>query len=371
MNALNIILIYAICFVPIIVIFAMMPYIGRRNLTFGVSIPSESYDDKELKELRKAFSRNVIIAGALLSVICLACLFYLEANLATGILTGLVLVYIFIIFFFYIKNFNKVKQIKSDRGWKQRVHETTVADTSFSTTRRAVSSLWFLIYAVIILGTLILGLYLYDAMPDQIIMQTDMQGNATRVVDKSFGVILFGPAMQAIITILFGFIYWMMQKTPPVLDPDNPQISSKQNTVFRYRWSAFIVFGGMVLILIFMFMQFGFANILSPQAALWIPMSATGALVIGAIILSIKTGQSGSRIRLGKTTGGNIIRRDDDKYWKWCSVYVNKDDPALFVEKRFGVGFTLNFGRKSAILIGVGFLVFIVAVIVFSTILVK
>jgi len=25
--------------------------------------------------------------------------------------------------------------------------------------------------------------------------------------------------------------------------------------------------------------------------------------------------------------------------------YVNRDDPALFIEKRFGVGYTLNFGH--------------------------
>ena len=34
-------------------------------------------------------------------------------------------------------------------------------------------------------------------------------------------------------------------------------------------------------------------------------------------------------------------------------LYFNADDPALFVEKRFGIGYTLNFGRPSAwLLIG-------------------
>jgi uncharacterized membrane protein len=28
--------------------------------------------------------------------------------------------------------------------------------------------------------------------------------------------------------------------------------------------------------------------------------------------------------------------------------YVNPDDPAILVEKRFGIGYTLNFGRPAA-----------------------
>lgn len=35
----------------------------------------------------------------------------------------------------------------------------------------------------------------------------------------------------------------------------------------------------------------------------------------------------------------------DDRHWKWGMVYINRADPALLVEKRFGVGWTLNLGR--------------------------
>jgi uncharacterized membrane protein len=28
--------------------------------------------------------------------------------------------------------------------------------------------------------------------------------------------------------------------------------------------------------------------------------------------------------------------------------YVNPDDPALFVERRFGIGYTINFGHRGA-----------------------
>jgi len=34
-----------------------------------------------------------------------------------------------------------------------------------------------------------------------------------------------------------------------------------------------------------------------------------------------------------------------DKCWKWGAFFVNRDDPALFVRKRYGIGYTLNFGN--------------------------
>jgi uncharacterized membrane protein len=36
------------------------------------------------------------------------------------------------------------------------------------------------------------------------------------------------------------------------------------------------------------------------------------------------------------------------EHWKWGLVYVNPDDPTLFVRKRLGYGYTLNFGRRAA-----------------------
>ena len=41
-------------------------------------------------------------------------------------------------------------------------------------------------------------------------------------------------------------------------------------------------------------------------------------------------------------------------------VYINRDDPALLVPKRFGIGRTLNFGHPLAWVIILALVVFIV-----------
>ena len=124
---------------------------------------------------------------------------------------------------------------------------------------------------------------------------------------------------------------------------------------------------GLILMLIFFTTQLWITGLMPQGLVLWLPIAAVGLIVIAAVVLSVKTGQSGSRIRIGRTKDGKKINRDDDKYWKNGMFYVNKEDPALFVEKRFGVGFTLNFGRPAAILIFVGVLAVIAVIAILSS----
>jgi uncharacterized membrane protein len=55
----------------------------------------------------------------------------------------------------------------------------------------------------------------------------------------------------------------------------------------------------------------------------------------------------------------DAVFRDDDRYWSAGIFYNNPDDPALFVPKRFGLGWTLNFGHPQAKLVLIGVLVVI------------
>ena len=46
--------------------------------------------------------------------------------------------------------------------------------------------------------------------------------------------------------------------------------------------------------------------------------------------------------------------RDDDRFWKAGLIYVNRDDPAIMVGNRFGVGWTFNFANRTAWLVLAG-----------------
>ena len=55
------------------------------------------------------------------------------------------------------------------------------------------------------------------------------------------------------------------------------------------------------------------------------------------------------------------LASDDDAHWKAGIFYVNRNDPSLFLPERFGIGWTMNWGRPGAWAI-VGLLVLITIV---------
>ena len=44
-----------------------------------------------------------------------------------------------------------------------------------------------------------------------------------------------------------------------------------------------------------------------------------------------------------------VVARDDDRFWRGGLLYVNGDDPAVLVPKRFGIGWTVNFGNPKTV----------------------
>jgi uncharacterized membrane protein len=81
----------------------------------------------------------------------------------------------------------------------------------------------------------------------------------------------------------------------------------------------------------------------------------TLAFVAAVAVILIRMGQGGTRLA-GAAAGtrpeppetGPVGDRSLDRCWKGGLLYFNRDDPALFVEKRFGIGYTVNFGRPAA-----------------------
>jgi uncharacterized membrane protein len=49
-----------------------------------------------------------------------------------------------------------------------------------------------------------------------------------------------------------------------------------------------------------------------------------------------------------------LIHWDDDKYWRGGLFYINRDDHALMVPRRFGLGWALNFGNPKAAMLLAG-----------------
>lgn len=111
---------------------------------------------------------------------------------------------------------------------------------------------------------------------------------------------------------------------------------------------------------------------LSARPQVGLPLVMSGIFVMltlgAAFALAITTGQGGARLAPADEAATDRLA---DRYWKLGAIYVNRDDPSLFVERRFGFGWTLNFGNPRALAVLVGIVafttLFVVAIFAFAT----
>jgi hypothetical protein len=79
------------------------------------------------------------------------------------------------------------------------------------------------------------------------------------------------------------------------------------------------------------------------------PLALIFAFVV--IVVLARLGQGGSRLspaqKSSMASGAPIGDRTADRYWKLGIFYFNPDDSAIVVEKRFGLGYSLNFARPT------------------------
>jgi uncharacterized membrane protein len=65
------------------------------------------------------------------------------------------------------------------------------------------------------------------------------------------------------------------------------------------------------------------------------------AVVVFLVVMMVRLSQGGPRRPPLPAGDAPVGDRTPDSAWVLGMVYVNHDDPALFVEKRFGIGYTL------------------------------
>lgn len=60
------------------------------------------------------------------------------------------------------------------------------------------------------------------------------------------------------------------------------------------------------------------------------------------------------------------FNRANAEFWKWGIIYNNPNDQAIWVDKRVGIGWTLNFARKESWFIIFMILAIPLAILVFT-----
>jgi uncharacterized membrane protein len=192
----------------------------------------------------------------------------------------------------------------------------------------------------------------YAAAPAVIPTHFDLAGNPNAYARKTIGSYFVLVWTQLFMEIFITAL--------AVLVVGAKAVPGRADRRFRRRMLRFLYF---VKVLSLAFM--GILAVVIAQAALLarpqvgLPLAMSGIFVLltlgVAFALAITTGQGGARLGPAAETATDRLA---DRYWKLGVIYVNRGDPSLFVEQRFGFGWTLNLGNPRALAVLVGIAVF-------------
>ena len=335
----------------IFVLQSAMPFLLKRTIAFGVTIPEGHTDDPTIASFKKIYAATIFITG-LVSLIAYF-IWTKNSNLTEEkvMLTGLAIQFgiIFLSMGLYFYFHAKTTHLKRYNDWGQNLKQVRITDLSMRAKDEMLPSFFYALPMIITVGLIAYTATQYNSMPDMIPTHWGPSGQADAFSRKTpFSVI----ALLLILLVMQGMMLGINAFTKQSgikLNAAKRQTSQIQQLSFRKYTSWFLFMTSVLITVLLGFLQLTTIHEGLGNAALMLalPLGFLLIILIVTAIYAFKVGQSGSRIDVAMEDDSiaGITDVDDDKFWKAGIFYVNKDDSSIFVEKRFGVGWTINMGN--------------------------
>lgn len=331
------------------IIVAITPYLMKKGECFTVTVPDSAAYDPVLRGYKRTYAGIMLVTTALLSA---GGVYFSAIGSGEGFVAFLVVAMILLcgggygLMLYYRQ---KVHLYKQRQNWVAETQES-VALLTDEDVAVPISLKWNLLHIPLIVITLLIGVIGYGQIPDQAVMQIDFAGNPSNIVEKSPFLVLFAVLLELFIAFVMVFCHWTIFRSKRDTSPGAPATSALAYGMFARVQSISLVGMGLALNAAFILIPLSFMNIVSTASAGIVVIVVAVAAVIVSLTISIVYGQGGSRLFARMETAGKMTA-DNDALWKLGIFYWNPEDSSLFLPKRFGIGWTVNFARPTVWLI--------------------
>ena len=190
----------------------------------------------------------------------------------------------------------------------------------------------------------------WQRIPAHLVMHWSVPGQPERWAERSPGTVFFPLIMAAVILLamtllLYGIANWLRPIHAGGLESEHE---------LRYRRTTSILLLALEYWIAVLFCWIGARPLLpNPfQQPPTILAMLPGLIAVAATAILMWLGQGGSRMSSVQQTESAATApvgdRTEDRFWKLGVFYCNRDDSSVMVEKRFGIGYTVNFARPVA-----------------------
>ncbi|MBC5997629.1 hypothetical protein EAI30_12415 [Romboutsia ilealis] len=331
-------------FLPLIIlylIFSNMNILNGNKYLYGVNIDKNYIDENQIKAFNKKFKFYHTIGFIVVLLLFIMFMFF-SNNIEIGFTFALIayLVYSSII---YVILHSKIKNIKSELLKNNVVSERKTAqvfvDMEFLNERDKLINKFKYLYLIPILIVLVGCIFTFinkDNLGEYIPTQFDYNGSVQDFIPNTT-INLLGCLLSMLgSVILISFISISSLKSRLKVDTENIEISKSENIKYLRKTG----YGFFILVISFTLLAIcSFISMFGISINPFIFKITTFITLASVVLLCLNFVKSPN----SKYTS-SYSSEDDEKNWIFGMVYNNPNDPSFMVQKRFGIGWTINIG---------------------------
>ncbi len=344
-------------FALMLVLALALPSITSATVPFGVRVPAQRAGDPTVVRQTRIYRWRVLGGAIVAAVVCVVIYRVTGVTLLLP-LSVLLLVGLWYACFFLANH--EIRAAKAAGDWYEGLRQGIAVDTELRTDPPRFPWLWLAPALIITVATAVIGVVRYPSMPETLVVHYGAKGAPNRLAAKSVGTAFSLVFVQIGVTaLLAGIAAAIIYRSRADIDPAHPVSSS--------RWHRqYMSLGAKALLGLAAMIDLGmlgssllmWTGTVTSWAPLVVVLPILAAVMVAVVVLARNNRE---RDEGEKDTG--LTHRDDDRYWRGGLFYVNREDPALLVARRFGVGWTLNFGNPRTAMLLVG-LVALIALLI-------
>jgi uncharacterized membrane protein len=330
-----------------LVLLLVLPSVSSPTVPFGVRVPAERADDPTVVRQTRIYRWRLMgigIVSATVGVVLYSLtgepfLLPLSMVMVVGVWYGC-----------YFAAHNKIRVAKAAGGWYEGLHQGIAVDTELRTHPPRFPWPWLAPALIVTVVTTTIGVISYPSMPEMLVLHHSANGVPDRLAAKSVGTAFSLVFVQIGVTaLLVGIAAAVFRGGRSDIDPERPIASA--------RWHRrYMSLGAKALLGLVAMIDVGLLGssllMWTGTVISWAPLVVVVPILAGVVVAVVILARNNlERGEATEVTG--LIHRDDDMYWRGGLFYVNHEDRALVVPRRFGLGWTLNFGNPMvALLLG-------------------
>lgn len=345
---------FAILFITILFVSLFqiaVPFFVKRTVVFGVTIPYTQAKHPKVMYFKRLYALFTFVVGSAVTIGFLIWNQGSNVDETRLVLIGVIIPFVIIVtglslyFYFHFK----VIKLKQSQEWYREIKQVHYADLAIRSKDEMLTSFVHFIPTIITVTIVLLSVKLYDQLPSQIPTHWGPDGQPDAFSDKSWLSVLGLPTILLMLQLMFFGINVFTKRSGIKINAGNVTSSRLRQLRLRKYTSWFLFVVNILMTLLFTFLQLNliYENLFSDSLMMLAPLLFMVLILAGTLGLAVKVGRVDSDFEgnLVIDKSSKVEGVDEDQYWIGGLIYFNRNDPSIFVEKRFGLGWTMNFAN--------------------------